>query len=82
MSATEDNNYELPGLKMSFSERMDPNDFTGTYDYVMVLPYAAEQPKETKYCVDSLLNAGLEIFPYPSVQGDELYVLIRCPTVR
>jgi hypothetical protein len=64
-------------------EEVDPaHKFTGQYDYVMVFPInkdTGEQSNETKFCIHEILDAGLEIFPYKSIQEDELYVLIRCP---
>jgi anoctamin-10/anoctamin-7 len=63
-------------------------EFSQTYDYCMVFPMKKvkddngkryEQTDASKYCVNELLAAGFEIYPYPSVQGDELLVLIRCP---
>lgn len=38
-----------------------------------------EQTDAMKHCINNMLRSGLEIFPYPSVQVDEIYVLIRCP---
>lgn len=38
-----------------------------------------EQSAAAKTCMNAMLNAGLELFPYLSVQKDELYVLIRAP---
>lgn len=63
-------------------------EFSQTYDYCMVFPMKKvkdengkryEQTEAAKYCVTELLAAGFEIYPYPSVQDDELLVLIRCP---
>ena len=32
-----------------------------------------------KHCVTNMLRSGLELYPYTSVQDDEVLVLIRCP---
>lgn len=62
-------------------------EFASQYDYVMVFPKEESNGKftnfnETNRIVERLLGARLEIFPYDSVQGDELIVLIRCPMER
>jgi hypothetical protein len=56
------------------------SEFSQTFDYVMVFPMNGEtQSEEARYCIGHMLAAQLEIFPYLSVQKDELLVLIRCP---
>lgn len=64
--------------------RHEINEFSQTFDYCMVFPMQKEngvyfQNNAAKYCVQELVAAGMEVFPYLSVQGDELLVLIRCP---
>ncbi len=60
-------------------------DFTASFDYVMVFPLvgkdgeAREQTDVAKHCMHAMLSAGLEIYPYLSVQDDELLVLFRAP---
>lgn len=55
-------------------------EFSATFDYVMVFPMKdSDQTKVAKHCIHEMFNAGLELFPYLSVQDDELLVLIRCP---
>lgn len=62
-------------------------EFTAQFDYVMVFKLQEadgppEQPPAAKHCMNAMLNAGLELFPYLSVQKDELYVLIRAPVSK
>lgn len=59
-------------------------EFSAQFDYVMVFKMVegAEGPEQSaaaKTCINAMLTAGLEVFPYLSVQKDELYVLIRAP---
>ena len=59
-------------------------EFSAQFDYVMVFkvkegPNGPEQSAAARTCMNAMLNAGLEIFPYLSVQKDEIYVLIRAP---
>lgn len=70
-------------------------EFSETYDYVMVFPMSEKADKKknvdydegeemkqsnvAKHCMSAMVARGLEIFPYLSVQSDELYVLVRCP---
>jgi hypothetical protein len=67
------------------STRAKTNEFSAAYDYVMVFPMegADNMPKKQSETAKSVMktmeDAGLEIFPYLSVQNDELLVLIRCP---
>eukprot|EP01034_Spumella_vulgaris_P035057 gene35057-43226_t len=54
--------------------------FSIEYDYAIVFPFAQQtQSPDCKYMIHSLIQAGLEVYPYPSVRGDELFVLIRAP---
>ncbi len=61
------------------------NDLSAAYDYVMVFPMEGadssvkKQSELSKSVMKIMEDAGLEIFPYLSVQDDELLVLIRCP---
>ena len=61
-------------------------EFSGLFDYVMVFKMVEtlnggpmEQSPAAKTCMNAMLTAGLEIYPYLSCQKDELYVLIRAP---
>ena len=75
-------------LSRSQSEivRTEQTDFAGQYDYVFVFkmvksynnPGVFEQSDCAKKCIFSMLEAGLEIFPYLSIQQDELMVLVKC----
>lgn len=63
---------------------MSSDEFAANYDYVMVFPTKEvdgkyEQTERSRVIVSDMLHAGLEVFPYYSVQGDELICLIRCP---
>jgi hypothetical protein len=60
------------------------NEFSEQFDYVMVFKMVEtdtqpEQSAAAKTCISAMLTAGLEVFPYLSVQKDELFVLIRAP---
>ena len=74
------------GGNAAFTDIQEPNsELSAHYDYVMVFKLEQEengQRKQTaaaKDCMKSMIAAGLEIFPYQSVQKDEMYVLIRAP---
>ncbi len=63
-------------------------EFTASFDYVIVFPMievkkdnggVREQSPVAKHVMHAMLSAGLEIYPYLSVQDDELLVLFRCP---
>ena len=43
--------------------------------------HSADKPQTDvmKKCMASMLDTGLQIYPYTSVQGDEVLVLIKCP---
>ena len=64
----------------------EQTDFTGQYDYVFVFKIVEidynsgvfEQSFFAKKCIFSMLEAGLEVFPYLSIQQDELIVLVKC----
>lgn len=78
---------------MSFSQVSQNNarDFAHDWDYIMVFPmmgvgqtpFKADQPSEPSTECDTIcrtmLDAGLQLFLYESVQKDEVFVLIRCP---
>lgn len=76
-------------LSRSQSEivRTEQTDFAGQYDYVFVFKMIEsdnnsgifEQSDCAKNCIHSMLEAGLEVFPYLSIQQDELMVLVKCP---
>lgn len=65
------------------------NEFSGAFDFVIVFPmkevdepggsFRREQSDTAKHVMHAMLNAGLEIYPYLSVQDDELLVLFRAP---
>ena len=55
-------------------------NYSETFDYVMVFPLKdGVQSDYTKDTVHRMLEAGLEVFTYKSVQEDELLVMIRAP---
>ena len=57
-----------------------PKEFTAAFDYVIVFPMVdGQQSPAAKDVMHELIAAGLEVFPYLSVQEDELLVLFRCP---
>ncbi len=68
-------------------DRAPSNEFTETFDYVIVFPMIAnkdgsnEQSPVARFVMHQMLGAGLEIYPYLSVQDDELLVLFRCPLI-
>jgi hypothetical protein len=74
-------------LSRSQSEivRTEQTDFAGQYDYVFVFNMVEshnnsgvfEQSDCAKHCILSMLEAGLEVFPYLSIQQDELIVLVK-----
>lgn len=76
-------NYGYNNSLATLAVSQDSTDFSATYDYVMVFPMKGDnhdyQSKYAKHCIHELLAAGLEVFPYLSVQFDELLVMIRCP---
>lgn len=74
------------GANAAFSDVGQANcELSAHYDYVMVFKMEVggdgrhRQTAATKDCMKSMIAAGLEIFPYQSVQNDEIYVLIRAP---
>lgn len=76
---------EIPIVKRkSILKSSSSPELANRYDYCMVFqlegtPGNYQQSKYTKYCVKKMLEVGLELFSYLSVQRDELIVLIRCP---
>jgi hypothetical protein len=59
-------------------------EFSATFDYVIVFPLLLvhgkrEQNDITKHVMHTMLDRGFELYPYLSVQDDELICLIRCP---
>lgn len=76
--------YEALGQAKSLNLNDKIEEFSQTYDYCMVFPMKKvgneyQQTGAAQYVVEELLSAGFEIYPFLSVQGDELLVLIRCP---
>ncbi len=68
-------------------DRAPNKEFTQTFDYVIVFKMAenkdgsSEQSPVARFVMHQMLGAGLEIYPYLSVQDDELLVLFRCPLI-
>jgi hypothetical protein len=64
----------------------DMKEFSAKFDLVMVFPMEGENKQQQtdacKHIVYEMLEAGLEIFTYLSVQDDELYCLIRAPVIN
>lgn len=78
--------YENVGHANSIFEHHAVDEFSQTFDYCIVFPMKKiegvyTQTDGAKYVCGELLAAGLEIWPYYSVQDDELLVLIRCPVL-
>lgn len=74
----------IDGLSAIYHQASAHKDFSDTYDFVMVfsldVPGNLEmQSNHMKHCIAQMLKAGLEIYPYPSVQEDEAIILIRVP---
>lgn len=71
----------------SILKNIPVNEFSGTFDYVFVFPMenagvdgaTTQQSPVTRHCLNQLITTGLEVYPYLSVQKDELIVLVRCP---
>ncbi|RYH21302.1 hypothetical protein EON65_20995 [archaeon] len=83
-SVLQQTNYNSMNLHSTINVNIDEdgkNDFAETFDYVMVFPLKdlTTQTKECKHVLHAMLEVGLEIYPYKSVQDDELMVLIRAP---
>jgi hypothetical protein len=61
------------------------SEFSSRFDYIMVFGMNDPgngpmiQTDAAKTVISAMLQAGLEVFPYLSVQKDELYCLIRAP---
>jgi hypothetical protein len=57
--------------------------FVNEFDYVIVFPFHENEEKgqsaDAKYIMHAMLLSGLELFPYRSANGKELFVLIRAP---
>ena len=56
-------------------------EFSSKFDYVLVFKMGKDN-SQSPYAKDStyaLLEAGLEVYTYLSIQEDELYVMLRCP---
>ena len=73
----------LPSL--DFIIRRDAaTTFSGSYEYCIVFPVEKDgsQSDYSKHAIKRMLESGLEIFPYLSVQKDELLVLFRAPVSR
>ncbi len=71
----------------SLINRAPSKEFTETFDYVIVFKMvenkdgSKEQSPVARFVMHSMLSAGLEIYPYLSVQDDELLVLFRAPLI-
>ena len=66
--------------------RSDAVEFISKFEFVMIFPMIKVdgsdkrvQSNEARVCTNVMLERGLELFTYLSVQDDELYVLIHCP---
>ena len=73
--------YEKSDLTQD--ELINP-DFSAQFDYVMVFPLLTvgdptSQSKVCKFVCQEMIDAGFELFPYLSVQKDELVVLSKIP---
>ena len=70
---------------LSVLKNFGVTEFTEQFDYAMVFKTvqgndgSSSQSAACKTCLNAMLTAGLEAFPYLSVQKDEVYVLIRAP---
>jgi len=70
---------------LSVLKNFGVTEFTEQFDYAMVFKTvegndgSSSQSPACKTCLNAMLTAGLEAFPYLSVQKDEVYVLIRAP---
>eukprot|EP01034_Spumella_vulgaris_P033017 gene33017-40748_t len=71
----------------SFINNAPSKEFTESFDYVIVFPMvenkdgSREQSPVARFVMHAMLAAGLEIYPYLSVQDDELLVLFRAPLI-
>eukprot|EP01038_Epipyxis_sp_PR26KG_P015834 gene15834-21454_t len=56
-------------------------EFSSKFDYVLVFKMGKDgsQSPYAKESVHAIINAGLEVFTYLSIQGDELFVMVYCP---
>jgi hypothetical protein len=81
--ASKGGNYGYLSTESTLVVNHDTTEFSSSYDYAIVFKMRGtnrdHQSKHAKYAVHSMLEAGLEIYPYLSVQDDELIILIRCP---
>lgn len=72
-------------VNLSVLKNFGVTEFTEQFDYAMVFKTvegndgSSSQSAACKTCLNAMLTAGLEVFPYLSVQKDEVYVLIRAP---
>jgi len=61
----------------------DMKEFSAQFDLAIVFPMEGEnhtqQSDVAKHTIYELMEAGLEVFTYLSVQDDELYCLFRAP---
>lgn len=75
--------YNGLGDQTSILRKEELKEFSQTFEYVMVFPMEGDtkdtQSVTAKYAIHEMLGAGFELYPYLSVQKDELIVLIRCP---
>lgn len=67
----------------SFLKAAPTADFSSTFDYVIVFPLeGANKDQQTDVCKHAMLamiQSGFQIYPYLSVQNDELICLLRLP---
>jgi hypothetical protein len=77
------NALSLHSLHSIYKNETPSKTFAHEFDYVIVFPYIEKEEKgqspDAKYIMHAMLLSGLELFPYLSVSGKELFVLIRAP---
>lgn len=74
---------QVQGHKKTICKFIPSKRFAAQFDMVIVFPVVEHavngQSHLARYVMHTMLTAGLEIFPFLSVQDDEIVVLIRCP---
>ncbi len=77
--------YGYTSTATSLRQITPSTEFSSAFDYVMVFPMKGDQHQYqsnvSRHCINVMISAGLEVFPYLSVQNDELLVLIRAPVI-
>jgi hypothetical protein len=74
-----------PMISRVRSERIISTDLSEQYDYCMVFKRENDangqplvDPDHAKYIIHVMKDSGLDVYPFYSVQQDELLCLIRC----